>query len=303
MSICIAHRREHASLHVRRRWSPLNYSPSARHQSNTAKPRLPASVSGDIPVYSPSYVLIPLTQAKSQPSKLLGVWIYGVGFNPIFRRAWHLRRKCFVGVFRQVKIWFQNRRSKVKKMTKHGGGSAAHSTMTDADCSVSGTDDIASSDDDQEHDVDDQQQPETRDSDMAATPPADHCISPPSLLTAQHSYLPSNLPPSQIPAPPPSSSSSYFMPPVVPDWTDFPPPPPPPIGVIPPAYTDYFYPSNAAAAMAGYHAASAAGGVGVPHCPSSAGPYHHWYTTGPSQQSMLAWARTSTLSRTLRPKS
>ena len=191
-----------------------------------------------------------------------------------------------VGACRQVKIWFQNRRSKVKKMTKHSGGSAAHSTMTDADCSVSGTDEVASSDDDHDNDVDDQQQPETRDSDIAVTPPADHCISPPSSMTAQHSYLPSNLPPSQVP-PSSSSSSSYFMSAVVPDWTDF-PPPPPPVGVIPPAYPDYFYPSNAAAAMAGYHASSATGGVGVPNCPPSAGPYHHWYAPGPSQHTLLA---------------
>ena len=194
-------------------------------------------------------------------------------------------------MFRQVKIWFQNRRSKVKKLTKHGSGSAAHSTITDADCSVSGTDDVASSDDDQDHDLDDQQQPETHDSEMPATPPGDHCISPPSSLTAQHSYLPSSLPPSQI-APSLSSSSSSSLPlsrfvPSVPDWADF-PPPPPPVGVIPPTYPDYFYPSNTAGAMAGYHASSAAGGVGVPNCPSSATPYHHWYTAGPSQHSLLA---------------
>jgi len=194
-----------------------------------------------------------------------------------------------VGLLWQVKIWFQNRRSKVKKMTKHGVGSAAHSTITDADCSVSGTDEVAScSDDDQDNDVDDQQQPETRDPDIAATPPGDQCISPPSV---QHSYLHPNLPPSQIPPSSSSSSSSssnYFMSPVVPDWTDFPPPPPPPVGVIPPAYPDYFYPSNAAAAMAGYHASSATGGVGVPNCPPSAGPYHHWYATGQSQHTLLA---------------
>jgi len=186
----------------------------------------------------------------------------------------------YVGVFEQVKIWFQNRRSKVKKMSKYGGGSVAHSTITEADCSVSGTDDVASSDEEQEQD---DEQPETRDSKMTATPPADHCISPP---TAQHNYLPSNLPPSQI-APSSSSSSPYFMSAVVPEWTDF-PPPPPPVGVIPPAYPDYFYPPNAAAAMAGYHAVSATAGVGVPTCPSPAGPYHHWYSTGPAQHSLLA---------------
>jgi len=168
-------------------------------------------------------------------------------------------------------------------MSKHGGGSAAHSTITDADCSVSGTDEIGSSDDD----ADDQPQPETRDSKMAATPPGDQCISPQSSLTAQHSYLPPNLPPSQIPPPSSSSSSSYFMPGIIPDWTNL-PPPPPPVAVIPPTYSDYFYPSNAAAAMAGYHASSATGAVGVPTCPSSVGPHHHWYTTGPSQHTLLA---------------
>lgn len=197
--------------------------------------------------------------------------------------------RYFVVVLRQVKIWFQNRRSKVKKMTKHGVGSAAHSTITDADCSVSGTDEMASSDDEPDHDADDQPRPETRDSEMASTPPGDHCVSPPSSLTAQHNYLPSNLPPSQLPPPSSSSSSSssYFMSQVVPEWIEF-PPPPPAVGVIPPAYPDYFYPSNAAAAMAGYHASSATGPVGVPNCPPSAGPYHHWYATGQSQHSLLA---------------
>ena len=194
-----------------------------------------------------------------------------------------------VRVWRQVKIWFQNRRSKVKKLTKHGVGSAAHSTMTDADCSVSGTDELASSDDepDEDHrDVD--EPPETRDSSeipATATPPTDQCISPP---TAQHNYIPTNLPPSQIVPSSSSSSSNYFMPPpVVPDWTDF---PPPPVGVIPPAaYPDYFYPSAAAAAaMAGYHASAGTASVGVPNCPPSAGPYHHWYATGQSQHSLLA---------------
>ena len=195
---------------------------------------------------------------------------------------------------RQVKIWFQNRRSKVKKLTKHGVGSVAHSTMTDADCSVSGTDELASCSDDEPHDRDVDDQPKTRDSEIPATPPADQCISPP---TATHNYLPpSNLPPSQIVPPTSSSSSSslsnYFMSPVVPDWTDFPPPPPPPVGVIPPAaYSDYFYPSNAAAAaaMAGYHASTGTTAVGVPNCPPSVGPgpYHHWYTTGQSQHTLL----------------
>jgi len=203
----------------------------------------------------------------------------------------------------QVKIWFQNRRSKMKKITKYvggGGSAAAHSTITDADCSVSGTDELASSDDDDEppQDFDQQrheQQPtESRDSaKVTATPPCDQCISPPSSLAAQHTgYLPqSNLPPSQIPPSSSSTSSSYFMSAMVPDWTDLPPPPPPPhlpVGVIPPAYPDYFYPSNAGVAMAGYHTSPATAGVGVPSCPSPAGPYHHWYATGPSQHSLLA---------------
>jgi len=197
---------------------------------------------------------------------------------------------CFFGVAVQVKIWFQNRRSKVKKQTKHGGGSVAHSTITDADCSVSGTDEVGSSDDndDEERDAEDHhRQPETRDSNVAAaTPPAaDHCIGPP---TAQHRYPPPNIPPSQIAPPPPSSSSPYFQPAVVRDWTDLPPPPLPPVGVIPPAYPDYFYPSNAAVAMAGYHTSSAAGAVGLPSCPLPSGPYYHWQSPTPSQHSLLA---------------
>jgi len=162
-------------------------------------------------------------------------------------------------------------------MTKHGGGgSTAHSIKTDGDCSVSGTDELPSSDEDEDDHDDDQQQPS-----QDSTHATDHCITPPTAT-----YLPSSLPHSQI-VPTSSSSSPYFMPAaLVPDWTDF--PPPLPVGVITPAYADYFYPSSAAAAMAGYHPSSAAVATTGPNCPSTAGPCQPWYANGHSQHSLLA---------------
>jgi len=53
MWIYLAHRREHASP-VRRRRSPLASS-FRRAPANAARPRIPASVSRDVPVYFPSF--------------------------------------------------------------------------------------------------------------------------------------------------------------------------------------------------------------------------------------------------------